>query len=351
MELQNYNDEIADMIRQSQYNMIHHLPQPTMFGGRRPREHPLPAMNFSPSSLSVGTTSLSASSPFSQYYGGSMLYGRPPIYGANPMVRGGFSFNDFVNGAKDVLTPVARELAPIATDVGKDLLKDYLLGKGKPRGRPRKHHTPIVPYGGGHETTYGRGSMSFAEPIHDVRLRTQRRGGYSFNDFIHDASPVVRELAPIALMAAMGRPKKRERKAKALANHLAKGGYSFNDFLHDAGSVASPIVNEIVAPVAKDVGKDLLKSYLTGKGRKPRKGGFGFKDIGKALAPVGNFALHEVAIPVAKDIGKDALKSLITGKGKPRKPSKRGQIVKEVMAKHGLTLPQASKFVKEHSLY
>jgi hypothetical protein len=29
----------------------------------------------------------------------------------------------------------------------------------------------------------------------------------------------------------------------------------------------------------------------------------------------------------------------------------RGAIVKEVMAKHGLSLPEASKFVKEHGLY
>ena len=34
-----------------------------------------------------------------------------------------------------------------------------------------------------------------------------------------------------------------------------------------------------------------------------------------------------------------------------RAPSARGAIVKEVMAKHGLSLPQASKYVKEHGLY
>jgi hypothetical protein len=364
MELANYNDDIADMIRQSEYDMIRNLPQPTMFGGRRPMKHPLPAMNFSPSSLSVGTPP-----PFSQYYGGAMLYERPMhpyIYGAHP-VRGGFSFNDFISGAKDVLAPVAKELAPIAADVGKDLLKDYLTGKGKPRGRPRKHHTPIVPYGGmhfsemgnGHMTTYGRGSNGIiANRIHDIRLRNQRRtGGYSFQDFIHDAAPVVQTLAPIALMAGLGKPKKRGRKAKALANTLtnATGGYSFNDFIHDAGKVVSPVYNEIIKPVATDVGKDVLKSYLTGKGkaRKPRapKGGFSFKDFTNSIAPVANFVGNDILAPVAKDIGKDALKSLITGKGKPRKASKRGQIVKEVMAKHGLSLPQASKFVKEHGLY
>jgi hypothetical protein len=34
-----------------------------------------------------------------------------------------------------------------------------------------------------------------------------------------------------------------------------------------------------------------------------------------------------------------------------RKPSARGAIVKQVMQQHGLSLPQASKYVKEHGLY
>ena len=34
-----------------------------------------------------------------------------------------------------------------------------------------------------------------------------------------------------------------------------------------------------------------------------------------------------------------------------RKPSARNMIVKKVMAEHGLSLPQASKYVKEHGLY
>jgi hypothetical protein len=34
-----------------------------------------------------------------------------------------------------------------------------------------------------------------------------------------------------------------------------------------------------------------------------------------------------------------------------RKPSARGEIVKKVMKEHGLSLPQASKYVKDHGLY
>jgi len=49
-----------------------------------------------------------------------------------------------------------------------------------------------------------------------------------------------------------------------------------------------------------------------------------------------------------KDSGHGA--ELIMGKGK-KKPSARGEIVKKVMREKGLSLPQASKYVKEHGLY
>jgi hypothetical protein len=42
-----------------------------------------------------------------------------------------------------------------------------------------------------------------------------------------------------------------------------------------------------------------------------------------------------------------AVGSGVSGGGR----SNRNAIVREVMQKHGLTLPQASKYVKEHKLY
>jgi hypothetical protein len=42
-----------------------------------------------------------------------------------------------------------------------------------------------------------------------------------------------------------------------------------------------------------------------------------------------------------------AVGSGVSGGGR----SKRNTIVREVMQKHGLTLPAASKYVKEHNLY
>jgi hypothetical protein len=47
-----------------------------------------------------------------------------------------------------------------------------------------------------------------------------------------------------------------------------------------------------------------------------------------------------------------ALAGMGRGRGKPRGPSRRGAIVKQVMTQHpGMSLPQASAYVKQHGLY
>jgi hypothetical protein len=63
--------------------------------------------------------------------------------------------------------------------------------------------------------------------------------------------------------------------------------------------------------------------------------------------------------PMARDMGGVPARSSMAKSGMApaascsggRKPSARNLIVKQIMAKHGLSLPQASKYVKEHGLY
>ena len=43
--------------------------------------------------------------------------------------------------------------------------------------------------------------------------------------------------------------------------------------------------------------------------------------------------------------------SYIAGAKPARKPKTRNDLVKQVMKEHGLSLPNASKYVKEHNLY
>jgi hypothetical protein len=82
-----------------------------------------------------------------------------------------------------------------------------------------------------------------------------------------------------------------------------------------------------------------------GRPRKNLNGGDFFsslRDIGNQIAPIAK----EIAVPVAKE----ALTSYMKGSG-IKKPTRRNLMIKELMRKHpGLTLPEASKYIKEHNL-
>lgn len=72
----------------------------------------------------------------------------------------------------------------------------------------------------------------------------------------------------------------------------------------------------------------------------------GLKNVGKNLASKGiDYGLSEA--------GKYLHGALGAGKKMKRHPalSNRGEIVKQVMREHGMSLPQASAFVKQHGLY
>ena len=115
------------------------------------------------------------------------------------------------------------------------------------------------------------------------------------------------------------------------------------------------------SPITKQIQNELIQqgvqqgiAYATGAGMYPAQmecGTTGGKfKIGKAI---GKIAKN----PIVKQIGQEALhqgiqlgvEGLMAGAGKSR--SGRGAIVKKIMAEKGLSLPMASKYVKEHNLY
>lgn len=86
-----------------------------------------------------------------------------------------------------------------------------------------------------------------------------------------------------------------------------------------------------------------------------RVGGFNWNDLGDP-----NKWMHEITNPGSffnqhMDRGAQVIGSLAgmgRGRGKPQGPSRRGAIVKQVMGQHpGMSLPQASAYVKQHGLY
>jgi hypothetical protein len=89
----------------------------------------------------------------------------------------------------------------------------------------------------------------------------------------------------------------------------------------------------------------MATDYIRGKARGGKKSSFlsGLSSVGKALAPVAK----DVFVPLAKEVATEAIRSKMRGGAR----SARNEIVKQVMQQMQMSLPMASKYVKEHGLY
>jgi hypothetical protein len=127
-----------------------------------------------------------------------------------------------------------------------------------------------------------------------------------------------------------------------------------------------PIAKDVLVPVATDMGKQMLTNYMTGaagsgsglkKRGRPKKsdqGGSFLSGLKKGLTTVGKNVMpiaKDIAVPMATQALTSYLTSGAAGAGlKKRAPSKRNLLIKEIMAKHKCTLPQASKHIKDNHL-
>jgi len=319
--MEQYNNGLTDTLVRNYYNQIRHQPQPDYFpqenvislsGGKRVRAHPLPGYSEydTPSSLAVG-----------QHI--------PTHYEVG--YQGGSSkskqfWKDFGHGFTDTMKTGAQIAQPVATELAKSALTSYMLGAGKkPRGRPR-------------------GST---------------KGGKKSN-----------------ILKSIGN-----------AFHSVASHPITQDALHTGYQMAK----DIVVPVATEYGKQALKSYLTGQGRKrgrPSKSGGAlitnhpaeFQNSSQGVYPpalLPEFMEHNArrarggkinwrkvkqgAIDTSKAIAPYA-PLLLMAAGRKQKKAKlpssehkrlenRGLIVGDLMRKQGMTLGQASKYVKENGLY
>jgi hypothetical protein len=97
-----------------------------------------------------------------------------------------------------------------------------------------------------------------------------------------------------------------------------------------------------------------------GSGLRKKKQGGDFlstlKSIGNYIKPVAETVGKDVILPVAMDVGKQALKSYLTkgagmSGGGTKRSNPRALIVKKIMKEKGLSLIEASKYVKANNLY
>jgi hypothetical protein len=110
-----------------------------------------------------------------------------------------------------------------------------------------------------------------------------------------------------------------------------------SSFLGDMGKAFAPIAKDVIVPVGKELATEFIRNKMRG-GKKSA-----LSSVFKAVAPVAKVVGKEIVVPLAKE----AIKNKMRGGAR----SARNEIVKKVMAEMGLSLPMASKYVKEQGLY
>lgn len=361
MDIRDYRQMISSKVLGNVEGMIGNLPQPTMFGGKRQRDFVLPGSTEYdyPASLAVGHLDTSG---MPRTLGGNFWedFGETEFLDEDvenePQIGGKVKVGKALKKVGKALKPIGKELGRASKEVfrdvivpeGKEALREYIrslssqgemMGEGVNRRKPppygiRKQSKPQRP-SDKVASMIGKDYSSFSSnkvknaskwiqqhypppPAPKKRGRKPKKAPIEF--IIEDDEEM--EITPA--------PKKRGRKPK-------KGGV----LIRNEPSQFQPSVY----PPALDSYTPGHDAYGRGRGGKIKVGKV-MKKVGKALKP---FA--PVAKDLALELAKEGLMAVAMGAGKPKKSSGRGAIVKEVMKKYGLSLPEASKFVKENNLY
>jgi len=143
-------------------------------------------------------------------------------------------------------------------------------------------------------------------------------------------------MAPMEIEMAGGRRKKK---------NIFK---SFTHGLADVGRVLAPIGKE----VGKEVLKDSIKGLMMGAGQRGRAR-FNFHDLVKTGRPIVKEIGRVVKPRIQRALGSypQNVQGGAAGAASGRGRTARHDIVKAVMQKHGMKLIEASKFVKQNNLY
>jgi hypothetical protein len=372
--MDDYNALISAKILDGYEGMIDTVPQPQMLGGKRMRNFVLPASTEYdyPGTLSVGTTD----GKYAQTLGGAFFRD----------FNKGFPMEDLAGGASHC------EMEGGAYYIGAD---GKVHSSGQiPIGMPRRV--------GGRVPKALRDIGKVAVPVaKDLGMTLAKEGiKEGVKSYAKSGGRVpkaLRDVGKVAMPIAkdLGMTLAKEGIKEGVKSYAKSGGRRRrkSNILKSVGKVMGSVGRELV-PVAKDVfhdvivpeGKKALRDYIraslkakpseasdetaVGKGRKPRmtkkmmmgadpstytpqhllaEGGVLIRnEPGEFHSSVYPPALASYAHSFPK--GKDAF-----GRGrdpaKPKRSNARGAIVKEVMSKYGLSLPEASKFVKEKGLY
>jgi hypothetical protein len=182
--------------------------------------------------------------------------------------------------------------------------------------------------------------------------RPRKSGGFNWGalgDIAADiAKPIATDLATKGINTLLAGKRGRGRPKKSGAG-----------FVPDWGKAIGTIGEIAKQPAVKDIAKDLAKrgvDKLLGNGRKPRgrkpkQSGAGFLDVFSDMGKPFEKMVGVNPFDAGFQLGNKVIGPALMGEGRKRTPSKRNIIVKQIMKEKGLSLPQASKYVKENNLY
>jgi hypothetical protein len=172
-------------------------------------------------------------------------------------------------------------------------------------------------------------------------------GKYNVSKFVKDLGKISKAVG----LKQFSKPIAKAATAKAVSEiegaGMEGGKYNVSKFVKDLGKISKAVgLKQVLKPIAKASTAKAV-SEIEGAGRKGGKYNVGkfVKDLGKISKAVG---LKQVLKPIAKAATHKAV-SEIEGAGRGR--AARTAIVKQVMAEKGLSMIEASKYVKAHGLY
>jgi hypothetical protein len=261
----------------------------------------------------------------------------------------------------EILVPVAKELAKEGVKVGKELLKEAIrtaLSGGEPA-------PPSYADSFGHQTTsygYGRkpkgaGRKPRAKGGNVYPSATGVRGDQKWMGSEGNIASVDGG-TPVLMHLPTDEPVKRGRGGSSgggsggkfnLKKALSHGAKDVGRFVRED---YTPFMVNKVAPVAKQVGVSLGRELLP----------VAFEAVGAefGVPPVVSGVIGRV---ITDKVLSEKNTGVKQGRGRPKKATttvvakkvakggNRGDIVKKIMKEKGLSLPLASKYVKDHGLY
>ena len=338
--MNDYNSLIAAKILDGYDELLDTTAQPTMFGGKRMRNYVLPGSNEYnyPATLAVGS-----------------------MDGRTAPTLGGEFYRDFQNGFPT---------------------RDAPRGAGRPLSdATAPHHGPIRRIGG-RKPSFGKVMKSIGKELapiaKDASKQLVKEGikegvsamahGGKMPKFLKQ---VGREVAPIArdagkqlvkegIKSALSPSAEGGRRKKSLLKSIGKKHVL--SMTRELGKMGKTFMRDVIVPE----GKDALRDYVRGSLRAPAHAEAEYEDVPMAEVHVakkgkgrsGGVLIRNHQQEFEQSVYPPALTSYTAGKDaygrgrdKPKRTNPRGAIVSKVMKELGLSLADASRYVKEHDLY